>query len=155
MNAKLKVHVPEEAAVDNRSFGHIVSNESWNISSALNGGKVVNDSRIHEAAKQERKLAKTIGMSFAAPVLALAYVIALPFIGLYHIAKLALEAFAKRFTVKDGKLKNAILLLKNIGLFFVAPFVALGYVVALPFVGLVMFTKLANEARANRGYTSS
>jgi len=33
--------------------------------------------------------------------------------------------------------------LKNIGLFFVAPFIALGYVIALPIVGLYMFTRLA------------
>ena len=38
------------------------------------------------------------------------------------------------------------LFFKNIGLFFAAPFVALGYVIALPFVGFYMFAKLAFEA---------
>jgi CheY-like chemotaxis protein len=35
---------------------------------------------------------------------------------------------------------------KNVGLFFAAPFVALGYIIALPFVGFYMFAKLAHEA---------
>jgi len=35
---------------------------------------------------------------------------------------------------------------KNIGLFFAAPFIALGYVIALPAVGFYMFAKLGYEA---------
>ena len=35
---------------------------------------------------------------------------------------------------------------KNVGLFFAAPFVALGYVIALPIVGFYQFAKLAHEA---------
>lgn len=35
---------------------------------------------------------------------------------------------------------------KNVGLFFAAPFIALGYVIALPFVGLYMVAKLSLEA---------
>ncbi len=35
---------------------------------------------------------------------------------------------------------------KNIGLFFAAPFIALGYVIALPFVGVYMIVKLSKEA---------
>ncbi len=41
---------------------------------------------------------------------------------------------------------KAGLFFKNVGLFFAAPFVALGYVIALPFVGFYMFAKLAHEA---------
>jgi hypothetical protein len=36
---------------------------------------------------------------------------------------------------------------RNIGLFLAAPFVALGYVIALPVVGFFMISKLAMEAR--------
>jgi hypothetical protein len=40
---------------------------------------------------------------------------------------------------------------KNIGLFLAAPFIALGYVIALPAVGFYMFVKLGLEAyRKNR-----
>jgi len=41
---------------------------------------------------------------------------------------------------------KAGLFFKNIGLFFAAPFIALGYIIALPFVGFYMFAKLAYEA---------
>ena len=42
------------------------------------------------------------------------------------------------------KAKNSIA--KNIGLFFASPFIALGYVIALPFVGFYQFVKLGREA---------
>ena len=35
---------------------------------------------------------------------------------------------------------------RNVGLFFASPFIALGYVIALPFVGFYQFAKLAHEA---------
>jgi len=42
------------------------------------------------------------------------------------------------------KAKNSIA--KNIGLFLASPFIALGYVIALPFVGFYQFVKLGREA---------
>jgi DNA-binding NtrC family response regulator len=39
---------------------------------------------------------------------------------------------------------------KNVGLFIAAPFIALGYVIALPLVGFYMFTKLGYEAFQKR-----
>ena len=39
---------------------------------------------------------------------------------------------------------------KNVGLFFAAPFIALGYVIALPFVGFYTFAKLGREAWAKK-----
>jgi len=47
---------------------------------------------------------------------------------------------------KAAKRSKAGLFFKNVGLFFAAPFIALGYVIALPFVGFYMFAKLAHEA---------
>ena len=38
------------------------------------------------------------------------------------------------------------LFLKNVALFFASPIIALGYVIALPFVGLYMFINLGIEA---------
>ena len=46
--------------------------------------------------------------------------------------------------VEAPKARNSVL--KNIGLFFASPFIALGYVIALPFVGFYMFVKLGREA---------
>ena len=43
-------------------------------------------------------------------------------------------------------LRKTGLVAKNVGLFFAAPFIALGYVIALPLVGFYMFGKLAYEA---------
>ena len=42
---------------------------------------------------------------------------------------------------------------KNIGLFFASPFIALGYVIALPFVGFYMFAKLGREAWVKKQLT--
>jgi hypothetical protein len=46
--------------------------------------------------------------------------------------------------VEAPKAKNSVA--KNVGLFFASPFIALGYVIALPFVGFYMFVKLGREA---------
>jgi CheY-like chemotaxis protein len=43
-------------------------------------------------------------------------------------------------------LQKAARISKNIGLFFAAPFIALAYVIALPFVGFYAFAKLGYEA---------
>jgi hypothetical protein len=147
MNTKLQAQIIEEEAVVNRSYGHVHSNQGYEFSTL----KAVNDAEIPEAPKKERSLVKTAGMFLAAPFIALAYVIALPFIGLYHFAKMALEAYAKRVPAADSTLKIVRLLLKNIGLFFAAPFIALAYVIALPFVGMYMFSKLAMEAKTQNG----
>ena len=40
--------------------------------------------------------------------------------------------------------------IKNVGLFFASPFIALGYIIALPFVGAYMFIKLGREAYAKK-----
>ena len=39
---------------------------------------------------------------------------------------------------------------RNVGLFFASPFIALAYVIALPFVGFYMFAKLGREAYAKK-----
>jgi len=46
------------------------------------------------------------------------------------------------------KAKNSSI--KNIGLFFASPFIALGYVIALPIVGFYQFVKLGREAFINK-----
>ena len=47
---------------------------------------------------------------------------------------------------KAARRSKTGLFFKNIGLFFAAPFIALGYIIALPFVGFYQFAKLAYEA---------
>lgn len=43
--------------------------------------------------------------------------------------------------------------IKNVALFFASPFIALGYVIALPFVGFYMFAKLGHEAYTRKQST--
>ena len=71
-----------------------------------------------------------------------------------HAAERPAEAeVVEETTGKVAKRSKAGLFFKNVGLFFAAPFVALGYVIALPFVGFYMFAKLALEAYAKKQQT--
>ncbi len=49
-----------------------------------------------------------------------------------------------------GVLRKAGIFAKNAGLFFAAPFIALAYIIALPFVGFYMFAKLGYQAYNKR-----
>jgi CheY-like chemotaxis protein len=91
-------------------------------------------------------LAKTAGMLLAAPFIALAYIIALPLIGFYQFARLAYKAYTKNRPAAARRFKKVLGVARNIGLFFASPFVALAYIIALPFVGIFMFAKLVREA---------
>jgi CheY-like chemotaxis protein len=64
-----------------------------------------------------------------------------------HAAERPVKAEVIEETVeKAARRSKTGLFFKNIGLFFAAPFIALGYIIALPFVGFYMFAKLAYEA---------
>jgi len=150
MNTKLKVLVAGNETVVGHNHWTLPGNGYENT--MVNA---VNDETIHDAPKTERTMVKTIGMFLAAPFIGLAFVIALPIIGIYQLGKLALEAYAKNVPAISGRLKKALVLVKNIGLFFAAPFIALGYVVALPFVGFFMISRLAMEAHRKGAYLNS
>jgi DNA-binding NtrC family response regulator len=54
---------------------------------------------------------------------------------------------AESVVVKEAEVPKSInSVAKNVGLFFASPFIALGYVIALPIVGFYMFIKLGREA---------
>lgn len=78
---------------------------------------------------------------FLAPFVGLAYVIALPFVGLGAIAVLAARALAKYEAV--ATLGAAV---KTVGLVIAAPLVALAYVVFFPFIGLGTLAWLGGRA---------
>ena len=63
------------------------------------------------------------------------------------VALVEAEAEIKREVVERSEVSR---IAKNVGLFFASPFIALGYVIALPFVGFYQFIKLAREARAKK-----
>jgi len=60
------------------------------------------------------------------------------------------ETAVKAEPAKAAPKKPAGKALKDIGLFFASPFIALGYVIALPFVGFYMFAKLGLEAYSKK-----
>ena len=60
-----------------------------------------------------------------------------------------------REEVKSSTLQAAGKFAKNVGLFFAAPFIALGYVIALPFVGFFMLSRLAMEAHRKGAYPNA
>ncbi|MDP2620018.1 MAG: response regulator [Hyphomicrobiales bacterium] len=98
-----------------------------------------------EAAVSESAL-KNIALFLAAPFIALAYVIALPFVGLGLLAVMAARAAAKRATVRTIGLA-----LKNTALFALAPFIALAYIVVFPFIGLAMMAWIGGRALVGVG----
>lgn len=58
-----------------------------------------------------------------------------------------IEIDAEVKTVEDTDiLRKTGIFAKNVGLFFAAPFIALAYIIALPFVGFYMFAKLGYQA---------
>ena len=149
MNNKSNVLVIENDAVVGHSFDRVLSGKGYEVSTMLNGEEAVNDEGMN--ASLHKEAAKAAGMFVAAPFIALAYVIALPFIGNYLFAKLAAEAYVKSHPAITGKLKKAKAFARNIGLFFAAPFIALAYVTTFPFVGLYLLAKLAMEAHEING----
>jgi CheY-like chemotaxis protein len=78
---------------------------------------------------------------FAAPFIGLAYIIALPIVGLGAIAVLATRA-----ALKYQAVRTVAVALKTIAMIFVAPILGLAYVVLFPFIGLATLFWLAGRA---------
>ena len=91
MNTNLQIPAIENNAVVGHSLDRVLSGKGNEVTT-LNA---VNDAKIHEAPKKERSLVKNIGLFFASPFIALAYIIALPFVGFFMFSKLAMETKSK------------------------------------------------------------
>ena len=85
---------------------------------------------------------KNILLFFAAPFFGLAYIIALPLVGLAVVAVLLARLAAARFPV----IKHAALVLRNVALTVAAPLVGLLYVAFFPFIGLAALAWLGTRA---------
>lgn len=96
MNNKLQAQIVENATVIDSGHGNVISNEDHDFS-ALNA---VNDEKVYEAAKKDHGLLKNIGLFFASPFIALAYVVALPVVGIFMFARLAREARSQNSGVR-------------------------------------------------------
>jgi len=90
---------------------------------------------------------KNVALFFAAPFIALAYLVIGPFVGLAVLAWMGAKAL-----VRNGALRKAARYVKNVVLFLAAPFVGLAYIIAFPVVGLGalawMGAKALKEKRA-------
>ncbi len=97
---------------------------------------------------------KNIGMFFAAPFVALAFIVLSPFIGLGMLAWTGGKAWLDRKVVREERASSpAVLFLKNVGMFFVSPFLALAYFILFPFIGLAMLAWAGGRAWRNRKST--
>jgi hypothetical protein len=99
------------------------------------------DRVMHEAANTAYAV-KGAALMAAAPFIGLAYVIALPVLGLGVLAWLGAKAFAARWN-------TAARVARNVVLFFAAPFVGLAYALALPFVGVAVLAWWGVRATAH------
>lgn len=100
------------------------------------------DGVVHEAGKTANA-ARGVALLAAAPFIGLAYVIALPVLGLGAFAGLGAKAFAARWPTAARKMRNVLL-------FFAAPFVGLAYTIAMPFVGVAALAWWGVRATARR-----
>ncbi len=87
------------------------------------------------------KILKNIALFLAAPFIGLAYIAALPFVGIG-----ALAFFGWRAASKNGKLKTVAVTLKHIAMMFAAPIFGLVYVVLFPFIGLALLLWMGGKA---------
>ena len=95
--------------------------------------------KFNTATEHLTAATKTVVMIAGAPLLGLAFVLALPIISvaltLYYSAKMIAANWA-------GVARHV----KNVALFFVSPFIGLAYIVALPIVGAGALAYLALKA---------
>lgn len=86
-----------------------------------------------ETAEPERggSAAKNVALFLAAPFIALAYILAFPFVGIAMLVWIGTESLRK-----NGTARMIGLALKNVGLLIAAPFIGLALVLVVPFVGL-------------------
>jgi CheY-like chemotaxis protein len=95
-----------------------------------------------EAAKKG-STARNIALFFAAPFIGLAYILAMPFVGLGMLGWFA----AKASMTKVKRLAPAA---KHIGLLFSAPVVGLVFILAIPFAGLALLAWFGTGALLGR-----
>jgi hypothetical protein len=84
---------------------------------------------------------KNVALFFAAPFVALAYVILFPFVGLAMLAWIGARAAVERRALRAIGRTAA-----KAGLFVAAPLLALAYVVLFPFVGLAALAWIGARA---------
>ncbi|HWI14991.1 MAG TPA: response regulator [Burkholderiales bacterium] len=85
---------------------------------------------------------EAIAMLVVGPVVALAYIVAAPFVGLAMLAWMGIEAMTR---TGIGRY------VRNVAMMLAAPFVGLAYVIAMPFIGLGTLVWMGVRALHERG----
>jgi CheY-like chemotaxis protein len=119
-------------------------------------------------ARSVGQFVKNIALFFAAPFIALAYIALFPLIGMVMLARIAGQAWrhgraaamaaaarelAEPQPQAAGDASESVgtgQVLKNLAMFFSAPFVALAYIMLLPLIGLVTLAWTAGQAWRKR-----
>jgi len=89
---------------------------------------------------------KNIALFFAAPFIALAYMVALPFVGVGILAVLA-----GRVAAKNARVKAVGVAVKHVAMVIAAPIFGVVYIVLLPFIGLALLLWMAGKAVGAKG----
>lgn len=93
--------------------------------------------------ESKESTAKNVALFFAAPFIGLAYILAMPFVGLGLLAWLGVKAAMQKMKKLPPRAKTA-------GMLFSAPFLGLAFILAIPFVGLVMLAWFGTGAMFGR-----
>ena len=194
MNTKPQVLVIDDDAVVGRSFNRVLSEQGYEVSTALTGEQALQDmeSRDYDLVFTDIKMPGMDGIEVAerikakcpwtpvvvitgygteenearASVLGVSGFVRKPLTP-EMIEGITLKALQDQVEVTPAAnepevtteepeqasastLKTAAKFARNVGLFFAAPFIALAYIIALPAVGFYMFAKLAFEAYQKR-----
>jgi CheY-like chemotaxis protein len=91
---------------------------------------------------------KNVALFFAAPFIGLAYILALPFVGLGMLAWMGSKSLMKRRAPR-----KAAMFLRKAGMFVVAPFIGLAYIIAFPFIGFAMLAWIGVKSLVKRAET--
>ena len=94
-----------------------------------------------EAEAEKGNVLKNILLFFAAPFFGLAYIVALPFVGLAVLA-----VVAGRVAAKYTAVRTTAHILKNVGMAVAAPVLGLAYIVFFPAIGLAALVWIAGRA---------
>jgi len=87
---------------------------------------------------------KIVGSIAAAPFIGLAYILAIPLVGLGMLAWISGKAL-----MKYGAVRKTAIVMKNVGMLIVGPLVGLAFILFMPLVGAAMLAWIGGRALLN------
>jgi hypothetical protein len=102
---------------------------------------VTNEAPAEATPEATGNALKNVALFFAAPFIGLAYIIALPLVGLAVLAVLA-----GRHAAKYEAVRNTARALKDVGMVVAAPVLGLVYIIFFPVIGLATLAWIGGRA---------